>query len=66
MESKIFKGFLVLSLVVLLLLIGVYWFRLSGDSEAAVKKKLNAFPAELDFSDSDGVIREFIPKTDTK
>ena len=61
MEMKIFKGFLGISLAVLLLLLGVYWFQKSGSSEAAVKSKIYLGPAELNFSDSNGSIREYVP-----
>lgn len=62
MEKIFFKGFFGLSLALLMLLVGVYFFRSIEAGEAAAKNKIYVGAAELNFSDSQGVIREYIPE----
>jgi hypothetical protein len=58
MEMNFFKGFICLSLVTLLVLIGTYCYQKSGTSSAEMKAELKAGPAELDFEAEDSTIHE--------
>lgn len=58
MEMNFLKGFIALSLVTLLVLIGTYWYQKAETSAADMTAEQGANPAVLDFAAEDGSIHE--------
>lgn len=61
MEMNFFKGFIALSLVILLVLIGTYWYQKSEASSANMLAEQEAGPAALDFEAEDSTIHQLNP-----